>query len=560
MHIRIAVVATACVWVACSAQAAEVKAVSKIDAVTVFPKGAEVTRKFNVKLAAGEHTLLIDDITGEAEASSIRVEVAGAARLEIGSVDARQISLTSTDPAVAQSARKKIDDQIEKLNDQHTAQDDVIAVATAQQAYLDNLAKLPQAGVNAGASGAAGAPAPQTDWRGVFGVIGESMTEVRKTITAAKLKQREIDRSIDDLKKELGRIGGDSETRTEIRIYVSAPAAIEAAFLLRYQAPSASWTPSYDARLTTGDTDKAPVALSMTRRASISQETGEDWDDVALSLSSTRPGASTSAPKPRMLSVDFDPDAKGGPILLTADPGSEKAKKDVSVPSATAFQTVYGIPGRTTIKATNEAKRLQVGAESVEPSLMVRTNPRLDYSAYLYARFTLPKTSAPMLPGQVSLFRDGVYVGAGQAPQLSPGEEHELGFGSDERLKVKRVVVENKKSESGTFSVVMVDVRRYAIVMKNLHARPIDVQVIDRAPVALHQDIKVEFSVDKGPEPAEKDAFDRRGTYLWKLKAEPDEEKQIVFGYRVTAPAGKQLMYRELTNEDLQTGRAAPKK
>lgn len=547
------------VLTASPASAAELKATSKIDAVTVFPSGAEVTRKFKVKLDAGEHTLLIDDITGEAVTSSIRVEAAGTAKLEIGSVDARQVSLSSTDPAVAQSARKKINDQIEKLRDQHAEQDDVIAVATAQQTYLDNLAKLPSQGAANGPAPATSAP--QADWRAVFGVIGESMTEVRKTIASARLKQRDIDRSIEDLKKELARVGGDPETRTEVRIYVSAPAPVEAMFSLRYQAPTASWTPSYDARLTTGDGEKpAQVALSITRRASISQETGEDWDDVALALSSTRPGATTSAPKPRMLSVDFDPDAKGGPILPVSDPGAEKSKKDVGVPSATAFQTVYAIPGRTTIKATDEAKRLQVGGEDVEPTLMVRTNPRLDYTAYLYTRLTLPKTSAPLLPGQVSLFRDGVYVGLGQLPQLSPGEEYELGFGADERLKVKRVVVENKKSESGTFTVVLVDVRRYAIVLKNLHARPIDVQVIDRAPVALHQDIKVEFSVDKGPEPAEKDAYDRRGTYLWRLRAEPDEEKQIVFGYRVTAPAGKQLLYRELTNEDLQTGQRAQKK
>ena len=43
----------------------------------------------------------------------------------------------------------------------------------------------------------------------------------------------------------------------------------------------------------------------------------------------------------------------------------------------TAFQAVYNIPGRVTIKATNEAKRLHIAADNVEPRLLVRTVPGL---------------------------------------------------------------------------------------------------------------------------------------------------------------------------------------
>ena len=42
----------------------------------------------------------------------------------------------------------------------------------------------------------------------------------------------------------------------------------------------------------------------------------------------------------------------------------------------------------------------------------------------------------PILPGQVSLFRDGTFVGNGRLPLLSPGEEHELGFGVDDAVRV----------------------------------------------------------------------------------------------------------------------------
>ena len=58
---------------------------------------------------------------------------------------------------------------------------------------------------------------------------------------------------------------------------------------------SASWTPFYDARLATG-TKAQPPKLELVRRAAIQQRTGESWDNVALPLSTARPGAGTAAP------------------------------------------------------------------------------------------------------------------------------------------------------------------------------------------------------------------------------------------------------------------------
>ena len=45
---------------------------------------------------------------------------------------------------------------------------------------------------------------------------------------------------------------------------------------------NARWTPLYDARLDTGAKDRKP-ALELVRRAEITQNTGEDWSNVALS-------------------------------------------------------------------------------------------------------------------------------------------------------------------------------------------------------------------------------------------------------------------------------------
>jgi uncharacterized protein (TIGR02231 family) len=550
------------------AVAAEVPASSKIDAVTVFPSGAEITRLIKVKLESGEHTLLVRDLTGEALPESIRVEASAGGRLEIGSVDARVIGLSSGDPAVAQSERKKIEDRIEALNNSRRVQEGVIQASAMQRAYLENLVKLPQT------PGGAGSTAIREDWGALFGVIGSSMTEALKASEAAAIEMRNIDRQLADLGTQLANAGGDGrQDRTEIRVHVNAAEPLEAELHLRYQTQTASWTPFYDGRLSIGATDASP-SLVITRRASVQQNTGEDWDGVTLALSTTRPGATTSAPNLRPLVVDFAAGAKlespGNSYMKQYRSRSDKRDSDefdenqfdqfqrrrragetIASARITAFQTVYSVPGRAVIRSTGEAKRLQIGAEEIKPAIIVQTAPRIDQSAYLYARMMLPATASPFLEGQVSLFRDGVFVGNGTMPQLAPGEEHDLGFGVDERVKVKRVVLENKRGQTGTFTTSYTEERRYAIAVKNLHSRAVQVRVFDRKPVPLHQDIKVEFQAH-GMQPTETDVNDQRGVIMWQINAEPGEEKHIGFGYRLVAPAGNPILYGELSDQQEQ--------
>ena len=533
--------------------AAEIPAPSKIEAVTVFPSGAEVTRTLKVKLGAGEHTLVVDGIAGEAVSSSIRIEAPAGDKLEIGSVDVKQVNLASTDPEVAQSARKRLEDEIEALNDQREAEEDIVKAAEIQQTYLEKLGKLPETPSTPGASG------PREDWQSLVGIIGKGMNETAKTVTEAKHKQRQLDRSIADLRKQMQTVGGKIEKRTQVRIFVSAAAPAETELKLRYQVETASWSAFYDARLATGDLGAGvSPSLGIVRRAAIQQSSGEDWDGVSLALSTTRPSHATAARQPEMLTVDFigEPDAKkaSAPASQVFSKSAfdgrfeQQAKQREPAPAGTeasAFQTVYAIPGRIAIKADGEAKRLQLGTETLEPSLLVLTVPRFDLTAYLYARLTLPKTSNPVVAGPVALFRDGVFTGNGEFPQLAPGEEYELGFGTDERVKVKQAVIDDKKGETGTFTTSHMEERHYAISVRNLHAQPIKLHILDRIPVAKHEDIKVDFSMDKGPQPSAKDVNGRRGVMLWVIKTAPDEEARIDFGYRITSPANRPIAYFE---------------
>ncbi len=548
------------------AMAADVIASSVIEAVTVFPSGAEITRQAKVKLVAGEGRIVFPDLPAQAIAGSIRVEGKSGGKMEIGSVDTKRMFVPRSDPAATDAERRKLEDQIEALRDTRALHEGQVQAAETQRTLLSNLAELPKVPPPQLTN------APATDWKAILGTIGSGTVDAKRAELEGHAKIREVDRQIKELQGKLHAIAPSKEERTEVAVFVNAGAALDADMVVKYQVPSASWTAFYDARLATGSKTAAPK-LDLTRRAAITQTTGEAWNNVTLALSTTRPSVGASAPDLRTMSVDYVPDAPPPPAPVAAAPqarammksragaGGTADESDMMVAGAVApeaavmmeakaliavvvqapFQAIYGVPGRVSVPPTGETKRVQLMEESIEPSLLVRTVPRLDAKAYLYAKLMLPKSSA-LLPGAVSLFRDGTFVGTGRLPLLAPGEEHELGFGADDAIRVKHAIAEDKRGEKGLISSSKTDTRNYKITVKNMHERAMAVTVFDNIPVSQQQDIKVTLTAR--PQPTKTDVEDKRGVVAWDSKLEAEQEQVIEFGYQVVWPGAKAITYR----------------
>ena len=69
--------------------AADLDTASQVDAVTVYPDGASVTRVITLDLPAGDNTLIAKDFPMGLDPSSLRVEGDAGAKLTIGAIDAR---------------------------------------------------------------------------------------------------------------------------------------------------------------------------------------------------------------------------------------------------------------------------------------------------------------------------------------------------------------------------------------------------------------------------------------------------------------------------------------
>jgi uncharacterized protein (TIGR02231 family) len=530
---------------------AEIKATSRIDAVTVYPAGAEVTRVGHLTMEGGEHVILFTDLPAQTMPGSIRVEGKATGTLQIGSVDTRRVSVPRTDAAITATERKQVENVIEKLNDERAVLQAAVEAAQAQKALINNLAQMPTQPPSRHAT------ASQPDWSQLFALIGQRSAEAQKTILEAQIRIRETDRQIADLTRKLATLAPAQEERTEVKVFVSAAGALDADLIIRYQVGTASWTPFYDARLSTGTRDQAP-GLQLIRRASIQQRTGENWDDVQLSLSTARPSAGSAAPDLRPMMVDYAPDApppqaaERGPRLHSPAPTSDNSRPGFQLGSASAanerpasieaqpFQAVYAIAGRVAVPATGEMKRVQIDDMALNPTLTVRTVPKAEAKAYLYAKLTMA-AGTPVLPGSVALFRDSTFVGNGRLPLLAPGEEHELGFGVDDMIRVRHAIAEDVRGESGWVSTSKTDVRNYRITVKNSHQRPIQLRVLDQIPVSQNEAIKIDLL--GRTQPTRRNVDDKRGVMAWDMTLAPDEEKVVEFGYRVSWPAAKKVIY-----------------
>ena len=522
------------------AKAANVEATSVVDAVTVYPDGASVTRVIAADLASGDTTLVAKDFPLTLDPSSLRVEGEAGARLTIGAIDTRP-------PRAAPPVNlPELDKRIEALKDERGDLGGAIDAATARRKFARRFAESSPAGL-----GEKGEARPIDEWRAAFAAVAAEVASADTAIRDAERKQRDIDREIARLEADRS---AKPPSKLEVRIDLAASAATKATLRVTYSVRNARWLPLYDARLDTGAKDRKP-ALELVRRAEITQSTGEDWSNVALAVSTVRTARGGSAPDLNSLVVQYPqaprplgsaalPDMKlrqmQAPALAFEAPAAPAQRADEQQATAEigGFQVTFRIPGRVSLSASEGAKSLRVSTATITPDLAVRAAPVLDPTAFLEASFRQAE-DAPFLPGRVAIYRDGVFVGRGQMAAAGKDETVRLGFGADDKIKIERTVVKRNEGSAGLIvTTSKTDERAFKTSVRNGHDFPIHVAIEDQLPVSENEDIMVEMLPSTTP-PTTTNLRDRRGVLEWAYEAKPGEARDITFAWRVRWPKDK---------------------
>ena len=513
-----------------------------LDAVTLFPDRARVTRRGRLTLEPGQHRIDVTDLPLALLPESVRATGRGTARARLLGLRTEMRHYVET-PV---EAVRELEARIQAL------QDDDADLAARGEGLAKSIKALDALAAESAvfARGLVLRHRTPEDQGALYDFLAAREQTLQSETLALARRRRDLAREINRLQRELaGLQSARPRQRWAARIEVEALSAGDLEIELTYLVHEARWTPLYDLRFTGEE-------LEVTYLAEVAQGTGEDWPDVRLTLSTARPALdlvipeldpwyvgprppspprgkmvaarsmapqAMAAPAPAGFSLDLDVTAEGPPEMAFLEaPAAEVSESGVAL--------TYQIAGRADVPGNHDARKVTVGTFRLRPALDLVTAPRREPVCY---RRLLGKNDSPytLLPGSAQLFEGDEYLGATQIGHTAPGQELKLALGADERVRVERKLT--ARSVDKTF---LADRRRirwsYRIEVENLRDVAQTVLVRDQLPVARHEQIKVKLEA-ADPKPTKQTELNQLD---WKLTLGPGTRQVVAFDFSVELP------------------------
>jgi uncharacterized protein (TIGR02231 family) len=513
-------------------------------AVTVFPDRARVTRQGHVTLEKGLQKIEIGPLPLALRPESVRAAGQGTARAKLLGVTTRVVNFTETPAETAHALEKQIEASEDKDKELVARE----ARLERLQAFLDGLASQSEMF----ARGLALKYRAPEEQGAIFDFVAQRLEHLQADRLETGRQRRDLAKDLNRLRRELQQAHSERPLqRYQAAIELEVNAAGEFDLQLTYVVTGADWTPLYDVRL-------GPAGLELTYLAQVTQQTGEDWVNVALTLSTAQPALaliipelapwyiapefampvaaarSAAAPKgaflasmPQALGAGAEPPAQ---LMMASAPMAEELAVEEATVSDSGAALTYQLAARADIPTASEPRKVTVALVNFKPTLDYVTAPRRE--PVCYRRATV-KNDSPysLLPGPAQLFEGDEYLGSTRLEFVAPGQEFELALGADERLRVERELAARDMDK--TF---IGDRRRiryaYTIEVENLRDGPQIVLVRDQLPVARNEQIKVRLEAAE-PEPSEHTDLNQ---LEWKLVLDKAAKQKIRFEFSIEHP------------------------
>ncbi len=514
-----------------------------IATVTVYTDRARVTRHGTAHVTPGEQTLVLGDLSPLLLEDSVRASGRGSGIRILGvQVETRYVTQAPEENVA------ELQKQLESLQDADKALADEDAANAMRIEFLNNLRE------SSGRSLAKSFATGKADVDRVQ-ALGDYLARELDSVNARRreiaAKRRESKREMDAVQARLNQAQVvKSNRRREIGVSVQAAEETDIELEVTYVVHSASWKPLYDVRLQ-DDADAKTVAVIYL--ASVSQQSGEDWPPVDLSLSTARPAYSAELPELEPWYIDVERPPKPvmrAPMAPPAEravaappPQAMRMAAEDMAPAPVATATIessgaavtYHVARPVAVPSDGAPHKTTVTALDLAVQLDYITVPKLAEEAYLRAKV---KNTSPfiLLPGDANVFHGADFVGATELETVAPGEEFEVHLGVDDRVKVERELVERTVDKT-----LIGNTRRmlfgYKITLTNLLSTPAKITLFDQLPVSRHEEIKVKLR-DASPKPTETTDLN---VLRWEMELKPGEKREITFGFTVEHPRDLRL-------------------
>lgn len=509
------------------AQNEEVEVKSKVREVVLYPNGVQETRLAKVNIPSGNSILKFTRLPNNINPNSIQVK--GVNSFTILSVNYNQnyVLNEEEDPALT-----RLNDSLRELQEQADFLNQMINVLNEEKNMFRANRKLVN---NKGLI--------VDDLKEISEYVADRIHAIDLSLIHLSKDNQELQEKIKAVNNQLIiEKNGRNKATGEISVNISSKLKSSGDVQLTYLTFNAGWSPFYDIR---ANEVGGPVAVSY--KAHVYQQTGNDWENVKLTLSTSQPHISNSKPVIPVWYIDFyypgRYDYYNGnnvnAVSNTVFAVEEKAKEvsngtyswntPVNTINQTAINTQFEISSPYSIPSDGVQYVVEIGAYEFKADYSYSSVPKMAEDAFLLAGIT-NWYGYSFLPASSNIYYKGTYVGKSYLNTATTKDTLELSMGVDESVIIQRKNISDVASKSITGGSKKQE-EKFEISIRNTKSVAIEILVEDQVPVSKQKEITVDVT-ETSEAVYDKDS----GKLKWKIKLEPGETKKINFSYTVKYP------------------------
>ena len=547
------VLAVALTAIVASVVSAEVPTTTgTISKVTVYRGQALVARTISIDLPPGASELIVKDLPAMIVPESIYAQT---------SDDTKVLSVRYREKAVSEDTReevKQLDAQIEDVQHQLKYAESEHKHLDLQWQMFEKLKDFTIASEKSDLSRGLLTFEPVESLTGLIEKKGleyhKQRMELEDKIAGLKKEQELLDRKRNEL------VAGQSRTEREAVLFISRTGGKKTDIQLSYLVGGANWQQQYNLR---ADPKNSNVLIEY--NAVVNQTSGEDWDGVALSLSTAEPTMVAAPPilEPMLVALlnpaltqQAQTQAFIGAAQARQYQESRKAniKKGITantelnelainnqafffradqqelqefqqqiaqISRTEGISVTYDLPGKLTLPSRSDQQLVSIASITAKADFALIATPLLTDFVYLQADL-LNNSEMVLLPGQASIFRNGEFVGKSRLPQVTIGERFTAGFGIDSQVQVVRELEDKKTRIQGGNRI---DTYDYRIALSNYKNMPVELQLLDRLPYTDDASIKIELEKTEPGLSSDSEYLRtarKKGILRWDIKLAPN--------------------------------------
>ncbi|MDZ4785094.1 MAG: mucoidy inhibitor MuiA family protein [bacterium] len=523
---------------------------SKISKVTLFQDRALITRIAQGQVAAGMHNIVLSSFPDSIDATSLSIKGIGTSKVEIQGLEFKTRFLET--PVLDRA--KTLESEIEKLKSQI---DELINAKKRMEGEKKLLLSLKLDAPVPSESDKSLRPRTASEMRDVLKFISESVTKIDSDMGIVNTSKVTLQKKLSTLQQELEQIQPTPKSESIVDISVDSKEAGNFKLELSYQVIGANWQPVYNLNIQRASLERK---YELETYGVIKQQTGEDWNNVELVLSTARPGVGIDRPIPVALIFDVMPppmilqkmELAGSPqrgannesiAPLSAMPATaddltlQQEATEQSAELSKYGSLTYKIPSLVTIKSDGSTEKIKVTESSLQGS---ESNVAVPFqSSEVYEEGKLTVASAPLLPGMVSIFADGGFLGSTYLPFTAAGKEFQMPLGVSNELSVKRTLLNKFEDDSGVVRSFRRIKAIYEIEVENFTDAAKKIIVLDRGIVSRNEKITATVTMEDPKSIAKEDPTrlnKEEGIMEWHLDLAAKDKKTIRYELTVEFP------------------------